>query len=291
MLGSKDLDRLILFELDDIDICRLSCINKRMKFHVCDEYFYSELLKKRYPECLNFSSSGESNLINVIDEESDPNKKYENAFRTIAQMKKQYGHVYEEGNPFRQHSMLNLYRIANSSKILEVAAREGELDIVKYTLHKAEFYKDKIQRSDRNQLKKIQSNIQPVNIKNPLLKDPDFRESGNFNKALIIACEEGHLKIVQYLVKNGADINIQYGSPIQEAVSNGRLEIVKLLFENGVNLNLCRFSLLYYSFKFGKEDVCKYLLEKGCVFQTGEKLELFYKSEEIRKMMDKLNAY
>lgn len=60
--------------------------------------------------------------------------------------------------------------------------------------------------------------------------------------ALMYACENGHLEAVQYLVENGATINIWGGFeshdvPLLLASYNGHLEIVKYLLEKGADIN------------------------------------------------------
>ncbi|KAH8900428.1 hypothetical protein GQ53DRAFT_589492, partial [Thozetella sp. PMI_491] len=56
---------------------------------------------------------------------------------------------------------------------------------------------------------------------------------------IIHAAMAGHLKIVQYLHKNGANINPDYGgrraTPINNAAMGGHLEVVQYLHKNGAN--------------------------------------------------------
>ena len=59
--------------------------------------------------------------------------------------------------------------------------------------------------------------------------------------ALMIACKEGHFKIVKLLLENKVDINIQsnYGwTALMLACKKGNIEIVKLLLEKGAKINL-----------------------------------------------------
>lgn len=67
----------------------------------------------------------------------------------------------------------------------------------------------------------------------------------DLNEALVCACNGKHseqqLRIVQKLVKAGADVNWEgedYGSPLQKASKNGYLSIVKELLKSGANVNL-----------------------------------------------------
>ncbi len=66
------------------------------------------------------------------------------------------------------------------------------------------------------------------------------------NSALHYACEEGSIKIVDALIKNGVDINLlnfQNQSPLHISAKCGSFDISKLLVENGALLNIVDESL------------------------------------------------
>ncbi len=46
----------------------------------------------------------------------------------------------------------------------------------------------------------------------------------------------GHLKVVKYLHKNGADLTYNDNISIRLASRNGHIEVVKYLYENGADL-------------------------------------------------------
>ncbi len=59
--------------------------------------------------------------------------------------------------------------------------------------------------------------------------------------AIWIAASEGHEEIVQYLLENGAKIDVQdddYGTPLYVAAENGCVNVVKQLLERGADVNL-----------------------------------------------------
>ena len=57
--------------------------------------------------------------------------------------------------------------------------------------------------------------------------------------ALLIACREGHIPIVQYLIEKGAKIealDIKQKTPLHWACEKGYLPIVQSLIEKGANI-------------------------------------------------------
>ena len=56
---------------------------------------------------------------------------------------------------------------------------------------------------------------------------------------MFIACQNGHIEIVKYLVEHGADINKRNNdgwSPLLIVCFNGHIEIVKYLMEHGADI-------------------------------------------------------
>ena len=89
------------------------------------------------------------------------------------------------------------------------------------------------------------------------------------------------LKIVKYLVGNGADVNAMgkyYETPLHTAAKNGKVKIVKYLVEKGADVNavneLYETPLDYAAFNH-KARIVKYLLGKGG-HSKAKNFELFY---------------
>ena len=86
---------------------------------------------------------------------------------------------------------------------------------------------------------------------------------------LHIACQNGHLPIVQYLIKKGASIEANDKdqlTPLHYACQNGHLSIVQFLIEKGANIeakdNIGQTPIHHASYA-GETEIIKYLLSKG----------------------------
>lgn len=109
----------------------------------------------------------------------------------------------------------------------------------------------------------------PESVASLLSKNPELLHvHTRLGSCVHLAAYEGHLDIVQLLVRLGADINLvpERGiSPLDEAASTGRLEVVQYLVQQGASLDVSRpgrtplFSAIYG----GHTDVVRFLLEAG----------------------------
>lgn len=82
------------------------------------------------------------------------------------------------------------------------------------------------------------------------------------NKKLFDAVESGNIKVVEKLIKKGADINLEYERTtlLKMALGNGYIEIAKLLIKNGAkDLNT---NFLFSAYK-GYDEIIQLLIEKG----------------------------
>jgi ankyrin repeat protein len=87
--------------------------------------------------------------------------------------------------------------------------------------------------------------------------------------ALFYASASGHLNIVEFLAKNGADLNIQssFGyTPLIIATRNDKFNVVKFLTENGADLELKtgnNTTALIVAFEQENSKIFEYLVSKG----------------------------
>ena len=59
----------------------------------------------------------------------------------------------------------------------------------------------------------------------------------NFNRALEYSAENGHTKVVKYLLKCGANVNTRNNFALRHSAYGGYLEVVKLLLEAGADIH------------------------------------------------------
>lgn len=93
---------------------------------------------------------------------------------------------------------------------------------------------------------------------------------------LPLASKQGNIKMVKYLVEENkyqlADVHINNESPLVEALSNGHIEIIKYLISKGCVANERNDTLIWNAIKKGFPDVGKYLIEKKSAKETLDRL-------------------
>jgi len=86
---------------------------------------------------------------------------------------------------------------------------------------------------------------------------------------LYFACKKEYIIIVKYLVDHGANINKENskdGNPLSIACQVGNMTIVKYLVEHGANINRETNdgkTPLYFAFQRGQKDIIEYLVNRG----------------------------
>lgn len=96
--------------------------------------------------------------------------------------------------------------------------------------------------------------------------DININEKIDGNTALEIASQEGHLEVVRWLIKNGANPKNENTSPLILAAEGGHFDVVKLLIDSGVEVSLKtghETTAIYCAVKNGHTEVVKFLLDKG----------------------------
>ena len=87
--------------------------------------------------------------------------------------------------------------------------------------------------------------------------------TGNVNKALICASENGHDEVVKLLLKAGADPTVRDNYAIRWASERGHIEVVKLLLSAGADLTARDNLAIIYASENGHIDIIKLLLSAG----------------------------
>ncbi len=152
-----------------------------------------------------------------------------------------------------------MYAISNKSTSFSLATENGHNDIAMYIKDISTFI-DSAKNGDYNQVKKFIEKGIPVDA----LVD--------FDTALAVASENGHIKIVKYLIDNGANVNGDrpYLGIVAPALSiasqNGHLKIVKILIKNGAKVNLDNTlggTALMSASENGYVEIVKLLIDNG----------------------------
>ena len=83
------------------------------------------------------------------------------------------------------------------------------------------------------------------------------------DSALGLASENGHLEVLKYLVEHGADVRANNDLPLRLASENGHLEVLKYLVEHGAIVRSENDYALRSSSAYGHLEVVKYLVGRG----------------------------
>jgi hypothetical protein len=115
--------------------------------------------------------------------------------------------------------------------------------------------------NDLQGIKKLKIAREKKNHRNETIKYYQNRKGEiEMNNVMIIACRYGHLKIVQYLLENGANIRAYHDGAIIAASKEGQLEVVKYLVEKGANALDGR--AIDFAKIHGHENIVEYLESK-----------------------------
>lgn len=84
---------------------------------------------------------------------------------------------------------------------------------------------------------------------------------------LMIACYKGHLKIAQYLIELGADVNrksVKGNTALHDCAESGSLEILQLLLENGARMDVDSYGMtpLLAAAVSGHTHIVEYIVEQ-----------------------------
>lgn len=85
----------------------------------------------------------------------------------------------------------------------------------------------------------LSGDLEKIKLLSPSKQEIDSRPEEYVSPVLILACRNNKVEIVQYLLANGADVNIEnrYGeTPILAASSTGNLKLIRLLMGEGADL-------------------------------------------------------
>lgn len=120
-----------------------------------------------------------------------------------------------------------------------------------------------------------------IDVAKILLKkqvDVDINDTMGGFTSLHIAAEGGHFEIVNFLLKNNANVNArtdQENTPLHSAAINGHLEVVNALILKGANVNarvLDGCTALHHALERGHEEIANILLKCGTNVNAFDKI-------------------
>ena len=120
---------------------------------------------------------------------------------------------------------------------------------------------------------------------------------GSGRRLLHVACANGHMKLVKWLLDSGCDIDrIDYfdTTPLTVASREGYTDIVKLLVDYGADINWMGdwwgMTPIHFAFKNDHMETVELLLSCGAEMKCVSKRS-FYKSEVINQIRKKFNCF
>ncbi|KAH8797152.1 ankyrin repeat-containing domain protein [Flagelloscypha sp. PMI_526] len=134
--------------------------------------------------------------------------------------------LLENGAKIHPHSTAH-------TPVFERAFRTGATGLVSLFLKRGAFslafLKDSCTKGDVNMTRVFLENADPAELPKTLVTD----------LLLTIACPQGHLSLVELLVRHGADCNAERSglTPLESACRNGSYDLVKCLLKAGANLS------------------------------------------------------
>lgn len=147
-----------------------------------------------------------------------------------------------------------------NSNFLNWICGYGSLNIVKFVIEK----KIDITLDDNYNIR-IAANSGRFDIVEQLIKAGAGIHSKN-DEILSHASRHGNMKMIKYLLDNGADINRIGGGinkPLTDAIKGGKKEIVKYLIQMGANVNADNGEALRNAIERGELEIVKELIKNG----------------------------
>ena len=160
------------------------------------------------------------------------------------------------------------------SKTIAEAIENGKLNDVKRFLSDKTDIDNNVRDKDGNELSplliaSIAGNLKIVEFLLEHGAEVDQQNNNKFNTPLIVAAENGHKDVVELLLKNNAKINKTnsgYSTPLIVAASNGHKDVVEILLKNNADINLANSGYstpLMLAAENGHKDVVELLLKNN----------------------------
>ena len=220
LTGLKNLDLMILANLNDKDLVSVCNTSKRADEICSDEHFWRKRIEVKFP-----------NVGTDVFKKYKGNRTWADYYvhDLVKIARKNPDDALEDAakNGRLDHLMIAVDRGAYiyviNDAALSLASRNGHLEVVKYLIKS---WAD-IHAWDDAALREA-SLYGHLEIVKYLIKLGAYIHADD-DGALSFASENGHLEIVEYLVSQGANIHADNDEALRRANKNGHLEVVKFL--------------------------------------------------------------
>ena len=148
-------------------------------------------------------------------------------------------------------SLLNWYRILHNhtnddpTKLLFFASEHGYLELLQYARHHGGVY---------------QTGFTPA------------------DSALVVAADNGQIKIMDYLISNGANLDDVVHTIIERSIQNNRFEVLVNLLDQAKGLDID--IVFLYAAYYGNLDVIKYAVGRGANVHVDDNMALKWAREK-----------
>ena len=227
LTGIRDLDREIVNKLNDKDLLNMCGLNRTYSEKICNDDYFRIRTENGFSETVPYKDILEITSTKTSISTKTWKNHYFTMLKYIDLLKKELGYVYN--SEYQSPELLYLSRkpiktsktfYYTKEEALMNAIRTGNLTIVKYLLESG----DHNNYYNMNALSLAIEYGQCQIVKYIIHKSDDL-----CNYGLIYACEKGKLKLVKFLVENGADITYQNNEAIRRANNNRHISVIKYL--------------------------------------------------------------
>ena len=234
----RDIDPIILENLEDKDLVSYCLVNKKAKELCQDQTFWYNRLRSRFPQI-------DLELMAKVKTGS-----WSDVYIEMVQFVRSVNRDILSGN---KEEVISFISFKDKDLALKWASKNGHLDIVKYLVEIGASV-----HSQHDWALIEASHYGHLEVVKYLVKEGANIHSQH-DRALINASGNGHLDIVKYLVKEGANIHGLNDHALILASENGHLDIVKYLVENGADIHAGNDEALRWASQKGHLEVFNYL--------------------------------
>lgn len=226
-----DIARMLLYQLDDIDLINTCKTDRYYFYKVCDKDFWIKIIRERY---------------NLSMEDIKP---------------------YSHNRPLWIYFINIVKHIRNNPSpgdLLLIAAETDRVDLLKIAYNK--FTKE----GYILEYEALKYALNAASAKGNMNAVKFLVSTGidiDYTSALINAAENQHLSVLSFLIESGADVHGDEDEIFSKASSLGHNEVIKILLGAGADINARDGEFLYMAISGNHPETVKLLLDAGADIQ------------------------